>query len=64
MFTDIENHWAKASILTAASKNILKGYPDGTLLYPVKAVMMLKLLHVINKNFSLNLQTTLKILIG
>ncbi|QYX32883.1 S-layer homology domain-containing protein [Sphaerospermopsis torques-reginae] len=30
MFTDIENHWAKASILTAAAKNILKGYPDGT----------------------------------
>ncbi|MFM7371628.1 MAG: S-layer homology domain-containing protein, partial [Sphaerospermopsis kisseleviana] len=30
MFTDIENHWAKASIVTAAAKNILKGYPDGT----------------------------------
>lgn len=30
MFTDIENHWTKASILTIAEKNILKGYPDGT----------------------------------
>lgn len=30
MFTDIQNHWAKASILTAAERNIFKGYPDGT----------------------------------
>jgi S-layer homology domain/WG containing repeat len=29
-FSDIQNHWAKASILAAAKGNILKGYPDGT----------------------------------
>ena len=30
MFSDIETHWAKASVLAAAWQNILKGYPDGT----------------------------------
>ncbi|MBD2295686.1 S-layer homology domain-containing protein [Anabaena sphaerica FACHB-251] len=30
IFSDIQNHWAKASILAAAGRNILKGYPDGT----------------------------------
>lgn len=30
MFSDIQNHWAKTSILAAAQRNILKGYPDGT----------------------------------
>lgn len=29
-FSDIQNHWAKASILAAAQRNIFKGYPDGT----------------------------------
>ncbi|BAY21716.1 hypothetical protein NIES2100_14730 [Calothrix sp. NIES-2100] len=29
-FSDIQNHWAKASILAAAGRNILRGYPDGT----------------------------------
>jgi hypothetical protein len=30
IFSDIQNHWAKTSILAAAKLNILKGYPDGT----------------------------------
>ncbi|MBK1989379.1 S-layer homology domain-containing protein [Sphaerospermopsis aphanizomenoides BCCUSP55] len=30
MFKDIQTHWAKSSILTAAERNIFKGYPDGT----------------------------------
>jgi uncharacterized membrane protein len=30
MFSDIQNHWARTSILAAAQRNILKGYPDGT----------------------------------
>jgi hypothetical protein len=30
IFSDIQNHWAKTSILAAAQRNILKGYPDGT----------------------------------
>ncbi|MCW5316956.1 S-layer protein [Nostoc sp. KVJ3] len=30
MFSDIQNHWAKASILAAAKQNIFKGYLDGT----------------------------------
>lgn len=30
MFTDIQNHWAKTSILAASERNFLKGYPDGT----------------------------------
>ncbi|BAY61859.1 putative S-layer region-like protein [Calothrix brevissima NIES-22] len=30
LFSDIQNHWAKASILAASQRNILKGYPDGT----------------------------------
>jgi hypothetical protein len=30
MFSDIQNHWAKTSILAAAQRNILKGYPDST----------------------------------
>ncbi|MHC5832333.1 MAG: S-layer homology domain-containing protein, partial [Nostoc sp.] len=30
MFSDIQSHWAKASILAAAKLNILKGYVDGT----------------------------------
>jgi len=30
MFSDIQNHWTKASVLAAAWQNILKGYPDGT----------------------------------
>ncbi|MDZ8187023.1 MAG: S-layer homology domain-containing protein [Nostoc sp. ChiSLP02] len=30
MFSDIQNHWAKGSVLAAAERNILKGYPDGT----------------------------------
>jgi hypothetical protein len=30
MFSDIETHWTKASVLAAAWQNILKGYPDGT----------------------------------
>ncbi|WP_071189104.1 S-layer homology domain-containing protein [Trichormus sp. NMC-1] len=30
IFADIQNHWAKASILAAAGRNILKGYPNGT----------------------------------
>jgi hypothetical protein len=29
IFSDIQNHWAKASILAAAERNILKGYPGG-----------------------------------
>ncbi len=30
IFSDIQNYWAKTSILAAAKKNILKGYTDGT----------------------------------
>ena len=30
VFSDIQNHWAKGSILAAEGRNILKGYPDGT----------------------------------
>lgn len=30
IFADIQNHWAKTSILAAGERNILKGYPDGT----------------------------------
>ncbi|MFO5441289.1 MAG: S-layer homology domain-containing protein, partial [Dolichospermum sp.] len=30
MFSDIQSHWTKASVLAAAGQNILKGYPDGT----------------------------------
>ncbi|MBS9390131.1 MAG: S-layer homology domain-containing protein [Dolichospermum sp. WA123] len=30
MFSDIQNHWAKTSILAASERNFLKGYPDGT----------------------------------
>jgi hypothetical protein len=30
MFSDIQNHWTKASVLAAAWQNIFKGYPDGT----------------------------------
>jgi hypothetical protein len=29
MFTDVQNHWAKTSIITATERNIFKGYPDG-----------------------------------
>lgn len=29
-FSDLENHWAKASIYNMASKGIIKGYEDGT----------------------------------
>ncbi len=29
-FTDIENHWAKQSIISSAEKNWIKGYADGT----------------------------------
>ncbi|WP_052410371.1 S-layer homology domain-containing protein [Paenibacillus durus] len=36
-FSDIEGHWAKGEILTAASHQIVNGYPDGKFLpdYPV-----------------------------
>ncbi|BAY07466.1 S-layer homology domain-containing protein [Calothrix sp. NIES-2098] len=30
IFSDIQNHWAKTSIIAAAQRSILKGYPDGT----------------------------------
>ncbi len=30
LLSDIQNHWAETSILAAAGRNILKGYPDGT----------------------------------
>ncbi|MBD2448862.1 S-layer homology domain-containing protein [Nostoc sp. FACHB-152] len=30
VFPDIQNHWAKASILAATQRNIFKGYADGT----------------------------------
>ncbi len=29
-FADIQNHWAKTSIIAAARQKILRGYPDGT----------------------------------
>ncbi|WEK55876.1 MAG: S-layer homology domain-containing protein [Candidatus Cohnella colombiensis] len=30
IFSDIENHWAKSAIITAANKGYVNGYPDGT----------------------------------
>jgi hypothetical protein len=30
IFSDIQNHWAKTSILAIAQRNIFRGYPDGT----------------------------------
>ena len=30
VFSDIENHWAKETILWAVERGIVKGYPDGT----------------------------------
>ncbi len=50
MFTDIENHWAKTSILTAAEKNILKGYPDGTF-RPDAPVTRAEFCVIVNKAF-------------
>jgi hypothetical protein len=30
MFSDVQNHWAKSSILELAGRNLVSGYPDGT----------------------------------
>lgn len=30
MFTDIQKHWAKDCIVAATTRNIFRGYPDGT----------------------------------
>ncbi len=30
MFSDLENHWSKPSILELARRNLVRGYPDGT----------------------------------
>ena len=30
MFSDVQNHWAKSSILELAERNLVRGYPDGT----------------------------------
>ena len=29
-FADIQNHWAKTSIIATVRRNIFRGYPDGT----------------------------------
>jgi uncharacterized repeat protein (TIGR02543 family) len=55
MFTDIENHWAKDFINSAAQKGWINGYPDGTFhpdAYITRAEAMTLINSVLNRKVS------------
>ncbi|MEX2460374.1 MAG: S-layer homology domain-containing protein [Paenibacillaceae bacterium] len=55
LFTDVKNHWAKATIAWAKDKQIVDGYPDGTF-RPDLQVSEAEFLSMFVKGFGISLQ--------